>query len=462
MARTRWTLQWKNWVAATKRPGVWLRKEGGCLVRARVTDVATGKLTEIKKVLPQADEETAVKWLESEKAKLRAGLSSANLPKQRFAEFAASLFEKKVKLGKIRSRAGRDKWHYTLAHLIGGSSSDDGVLVVAGFGDTFIDQIGREQVEIWQMGVNQLIRAGQYSPVTTNGWLSILRVVMKAAKRELGLRHLATEDIEPFDTSEHQPYSEANPNSLAPEQVPAFSACLRKEYPQHFAMFFLGLATGLRPSSLRPLRRTGESADVLWKENRILVRRSQTLGEEVMATTKQKKRYSITLPDKVMEVLRWHVETQLDTPEQKESELLFPSVTGGYRSPGVLNKPFADVSDAIGLGFTLTQRGLRRTFNDLARAAKVEDLVTRSISGHLTERMQHHYSTVRGTEQREGIARVINLLEVRQALATGNVTDVPSANTDNTDENGAPTVPSSVPGGAPSGAPCRASGAPSE
>lgn len=41
---------------------------------------------------------------------------------------------------------------------------------------------------------------------------------------------------------------------------------------------------------------------------------------------------------------------------------------------------------------------LRRTFNDLARAAQVNDLVTRSISGHLSERMQAHYSTVNGGE----------------------------------------------------------------
>jgi hypothetical protein len=36
-------------------------------------------------------------------------------------------------------------------------------------------------------------------------------------------------------------------------------------------------------------------------------------------------------------------------------------------------------------------------------------LVTRSISGHLTERMQHHYSTVNSNEQRQGIAKVIEL-----------------------------------------------------
>ncbi len=38
-----------------------------------------------------------------------------------------------------------------------------------------------------------------------------------------------------------------------------------------------------------------------------------------------------------------------------------------------------------------TARGMRRTFNDLSRTAKVESLVTKSISGHLTDRMKDHY-----------------------------------------------------------------------
>lgn len=71
------------------------------------------------------------------------------------------------------------------------------------------------------------------------------------------------------------------------------------------------------------------------------------------------------------------------------------------------NKPFVEVALAMGLKYPVTQRGMRRTFQDLARAAEVADLVTRSISGHSTERMQHHYSTVSPNEQRQGLAKVI-------------------------------------------------------
>lgn len=76
-------------------------------------------------------------------------------------------------------------------------------------------------------------------------------------------------------------------------------------------------------------------------------------------------------------------------------------------------RPFAEVSEEMELGYVFTQRGMRRTFNDLARAAEVQDLVTRSISGHATERMQHHYSTVRGEEQEQGLGKVVSLMMKR-------------------------------------------------
>lgn len=98
-------------------------------------------------------------------------------------------------------------------------------------------------------------------------------------------------------------------------------------------------------------------------------------------------------------MLRWHVDTQLRLGPQQESELLFPSLTGGFRARSVLDKPFAEVATNMGLGKRITPRGMRRTFQDLCRAASVSDLVTRSISGHATETMQRHYSTVSAQER---------------------------------------------------------------
>jgi integrase len=264
-------------------------------------------------------------------------------------------------------------------------------------------QIRCEHVEQWQLGIADLIGRKAYAPTTANSWLTVLKVIFKAAKRELGLTSNPTEGIECFDTSEHTTYTEEEPNALDAEDAQRFLTGMRDEFPQHYAMTFLGFATGLRPSSLRPLRRKGATPDVLWDEGALLVRRSHTLGEEVMRKTKTGLRQRINLPPQVIEVLRWHVETMLVTGEQEASDLLFPRNDGLFRSESSLKKAFAEVGRLIGLTKRFSPRGMRRTFNDLARAAKVESLVTKSISGHLTDRMKDHYSTVSPGEQRESM-----------------------------------------------------------
>lgn len=407
-----------TWAADTRLPGVFKTKKGTYLVRARVKDPMTGRAREIRKVLNVANERDAFDWLEEQKARIRVSVGSDHMRPPRFGDYAVSLLERKVQASEIRSSAGQARWTHTLKHLIGGTESGDGEDFVPGFGEMFVDEIRPAHIDRWRQGIAGLISRKDYSPNTANGWLSILRVVLKAAAREFELPSVASDRIRDFDTSDHVTYSEEAPQSLTPEQVPRFLAILREDFPQHFAMTFLGLATGLRPSSLRPLRRRGETPDVLWAQGRLLVRQSQTRGTKVLQTTKQKTRYSIELPSEVLDVLRWHVATQLETGPQQDSDLLFPSITGGFRAPTVLNKPFAEVSDAMGLGYRFTQKGMRRTFNDLARAAEVQDLVTRSISGHLTEKMQHHYSTVRGEEQQAGLAKVINLMTARAANAS--------------------------------------------
>jgi hypothetical protein len=52
---------------------------------------------------------------------------------------------------------------------------------------------------------------------------------------------------------------------------------------------------------------------------------------------------------------------------------------------------------------------MRRTYQDWARAAKVHDFVTNAISGHATEEMHQHNSTVAENEMREGLARITSI-----------------------------------------------------
>jgi integrase len=190
---------------------------------------------------------------------------------------------------------------------------------------------------------------------------------------------------------------------------------MRDRHPQHFAMVALGFATGWRPSMMRPLRRKGPSADVLWDRNVVLARRAQTRGDEVMEATKNATRFRVTLPRDVMAILRWHADS-LPEGAMKESDLLFPPESGGFRSATVLDKPFKDVCQHLSLGKKVTARAMRRTFQDRARRAAVDGLVQRSICGHLTEEMTTRYSSVAQSEVEAALGKVISLVGYRELL----------------------------------------------
>jgi integrase len=257
------------------------------------------------------------------------------------------------------------------------------------------------------------VKKGQFSPHTVNGWLRILLTTLRQAVVDLDQEYDPTRGIKPLDTSTWHTYTEEEPNSLTVDEVPRFMAKARELHPQHFAMLALGLATGRRPTELRPLRRQGPTPDVLWKDGVLLVRRSETRGE-VMERTKTGKRLRIPLPTDLMQILQEHMDALPDGP-MRESELLFPSTSGGYRAPSCLDKPIDEIGKAAGIQKALSARFMRRTFQDLGRAANVHDYVVKAISGHSTTTMQEHYSSVSGDEVRSGLAKVIALAGLSSA-----------------------------------------------
>ena len=245
--------------------------------------------------------------------------------------------------------------------------------------------------------------------------LGILKVIGKHARIDFNLTANWAEGIAPFDTSQHRTYTREQPNSLTSPELRAFLERFVAAYPELFALVHLGFVTGLRPSSLRPLRREGPTPDLLWEKRLLLVRRSNSRGDHVKEGTKTGGDDEIQLPDEVISVLRWHIETQLRRGPQQESDLLFPSKLGGFYSRSRLNKPFRLTAAAVGLPKRISPRATRRSFQDLAREARISDIVTRSISGHATEAMQRRYSTVRGEEQADGMAKIVRLIDYRRS-----------------------------------------------
>ncbi len=75
-----------------------------------------------------------------------------------------------------------------------------------------------------------------------------------------------------------------------------------------------------------------------------------------------------------------------------------------------LYKAWRKCADQAGVDKRFTVHGMRYTFNDLVRRAKVDAVIRRSLTGHVTEEMQRHYSDVGLDEKRAATAGVIRLV----------------------------------------------------
>ncbi len=430
MADERFRKRWGYWVAKTRSaPGIWKLKTGGYLVVVRVRDprVLDRRRTK-QRVMHGARLEEAREAQTEMRGEARAVARGQTRTRQLWSDYAVSLFQSKVASGDIKSEKTVERWKSTLKHLI------------PAFGSLWCDELRYSDLVAWRtkvaactllparvphpdkakakLGVTRR-NPKFYSPNTINGWISILSNVCHCMTAELELGTDPSLNLRLIDSSTHPTYTDENPNALTPDQARAFLAKMGELEPQHYAMTLLGLVTGLRPSSMRPLRRRGPEADLDMATGTLRVRRSNSKGHAVMNTTKTGKRQTFTLPGAVVEVLRLHVAALDKTgaevrprgwKNQVASDLLFPAVTGKMRTRSVLDKPFRRAAKAIGLPFTLTPRGLRRSFKDLARAVDVSDVVAKAISGHTTDDMHLLYSTASKAEVTSAIGAVSDLV----------------------------------------------------
>jgi hypothetical protein len=96
--------------------------------------------------------------------------------------------------------------------------------LIPAFGPMLLDQIRHADLARWRVTVAETINAGTYSPHTANGWLDLLRVIVKAAVVQFELPRNPMDGIRNFDTSEHG-YTEEEPNSLTVQEMPSCRRC---------------------------------------------------------------------------------------------------------------------------------------------------------------------------------------------------------------------------------------------
>lgn len=398
-AASKWVQRWGYEMAATaSHRGIWKLRGGGFYIRVRVTDPRTRKPREHSRALREEGltlrDAIREQRLLREVGRERNDRTTRSIPL--FCDYAVSLFEQKVADGSIKSAKTRERWELALRRIL------------PALGRAHVDELRaadllawREEVTSWLRDGAPSIRKGEegkrvhLAPVTANGWISILKVICGAMTKHYELLRNPSDPVAYF--RQERVYTYEQPNAVETEKLAAFLATVKRLYPQHYAMVFLGFITGLRPSHLRPIRRQGANVDVLWEEKRLLIRRSNTVRQEIMDLTKTRRDQMFPLPDAVIGILKEHVAALPEGP-MRESVYLFPSTKGGMRTHSVLDKPFRHVLEELGWVTRVTPRAMRRTFNDFARDANIRDVVIRAISGHQTEAMQLRYSTAQMRE----------------------------------------------------------------
>lgn len=413
---TTWINKWNSWISTEPvARGVWLRRDGGFYVKSSATSPKTGKEKEVRKNLPNCKTASEARaTLDVLLGAVRAGDDLAQKTKPRFRDYVLSFVEDRSSIITVRggwkSASTKSSWGSILETVL-----------LPRFGSIYIDKISTADLRAWQASLAKDIQAKRITPGTANTWIKKFRAIANAFVKEYKLQDNPAEAIELFDVRVRPTYTKEQPNSLTPSEVQRFLEAARVHRPQCFAMFALGFATGLRPSSLRPLRYRGEAPDLDLEEGTLQIRRSHSLCQIAMPCTKTGTQYEIVLPRELVDILRWHV-VNLSVWctgarfEKADRDLLFPGWVG-FLGPATIRDFFLEVSKLAGIKKHVTPRAMRRTFQDLARASKVDNFVTRSISGHATEQMQEHYSTIYGEEQRAGMAKIISLAGVREAHA---------------------------------------------
>src|ERR1051325_11062658 len=96
--------------------------------------------------------------------------------------------------------------------------------------------------------------------------------------------------------------------------------------------------------------------------------------------------------------------------KEREAAWMFPSTEGTLRTPNSPDRAWSKCLKHAKITKRFTVHGLRYTFTDLVRRANVDAVVRRALTGHVTEEMQRHYSTVGLDEKRAAVAGVLRLV----------------------------------------------------
>jgi integrase len=385
-------------------------------VRARVTDPRTGKRREADQQFEGTAKEADRFRADLERALLeqpvaKAAPTSSGLPRRPtvtdFARFW--LTGKKLALDPA-----------TLQRYVAALD----LHALPAFGDLYCDAVLMADVQAWvnaELAAVDELGEQLYGRATVHSWFRIVRTMMRDAVAQLRLAHDPTMRISfPDLVPKHE-----GENRLTAAELQPFLDEVRIQAPTLHAITCTLAWTGLRFCHASALR--WEDIDELRKT--ITVRRKNVRGRIGPVSKKKKAPDVLPLMPELANVLRWHQEQLVAAAGEYDrgaraldSGWVFPARSrrkGGdqpftpIHSTGSLRKGWEKALAALQKAGSLdderfTVHGLRRTFNDLLNAGKVDEQTKGALTAQSPE-MRAHYSTVDMDAKRAAMESVMQV-----------------------------------------------------
>jgi integrase len=367
-------------MSKSRYPGITTFSDGRKRIRLRVVDPRTGRMKEVDRVIEGTVEEAAALRTELRRKVRDDGGGAVQIP--RLGDYATSWLKSRI-VGLKASSSSR------YAEVLD-------TYVLPYLGDFFLDRITESDVREWQARVARG-RAG----ATVNGALVMLRMVLEDAVDQYDLPKNPARRVRRLPVRKA---TDEEPNLLTGPELGRVLRWLCTKEPGTHALGATLALTGLR---------YGEATALTWSDldvdgGIIRVRRAQWHG--VVSTTKTGTTRTVPLVGELADTLRKHRTRLLVRQVEGLGEgWVFPGPRGGLLPPNALRFPLKRALKGCGITKRVSVHGLRRTFNNLARQV-AGDIVTRSITGHVTASMTEHYSHVGADEKLRAASNIVRLL----------------------------------------------------
>ena len=258
--------------------------------------------------------------------------------------------------------------------------------------------IGRGDIQQWMVASRK-----KFAARSVNGWLRVLRTCLGEAVADGLIPANPAAQVRPLKEEVDLEQTNSLPGGKLRELLAVMS---RDDHTIHAAAATQAF-TGLRWGELSALKWEDYEVDA----HVLRIRRAVSDGQ-VRSITKTEKARTVGVPEVLAGILRIHRERLIKEQHSGVSSgLMFPSKRGTPLGSGRISDALRACCEKAGITRRFTSHGFRRSLTDLLRNAQVDPVVAAGLTGHETERMRKHYSTVRDQEAVDASERVARLVQ---------------------------------------------------